>query len=162
MADAALSCIDVEKFKLPKVYLEWGKTFVIEFDIRINEWHGDNVKMLNAFKFTATDSDDDDMQSDNLPSLKIYKEGYIEILNTDSKYSTKFDFELEKVHHVMIKQFKKDSKYWYEIVIDDQTKVDEENTNVYSYSTVSLYVNREVDDSFTSDYGYICNLIVGK
>ena len=122
-------------------YHDWGDVFSIDFDIRVNVLPSKSDEMLNVLRFTANDQDNDN-HGDSLPSVMVSHESsllFFTSLNDDPKYLTKFDFDIETVHHITIQQLKKDSRYWYEIVIDGESIVKKENTNINSYPSVILY-----------------------
>ena len=124
---------------MPKrVYNNFGDTFSIEFDIRVNEQPSE---VLSAFRFSATDGNGD-THGDYLPAVMVNEEGQIQILtslNDYPSYSTNFEYVEGQVHHVNINQLKKNNEYFYEVIVDGNSIVEEQNRNAYSYPSVNLY-----------------------
>ena len=144
------------------MYSDFGDVFTIDFDIRVNVMP---TTTLNVFQFT--DSYGDDNNNDySLPTVMVNPDSSLRILtslNNNANYGTDFNFILERLHHVTIKQFKENNRIWYEIIIDGETIEEKvENKNFNKYPTVNLMLSNNVQDSFTSEYGYVCNLKVGK
>jgi hypothetical protein len=73
-------------------------------------------------------------------------------------FETKATILLGETYHVIIHQSKIDSKYWYEIIINNESKLKEENTNPKSYSTVRFYTSDSFYHTFSSGIGNVCNL----
>ena len=73
-------------------------------------------------------------------------------------FETKATILLGETYHVIIQQSKIDSKYWYEIIINNESKLKEENTIPKSYSTVRFYTSDSFYDTFSSGIGNVCNL----
>jgi len=162
---AAQGCgrgLDIKKGKLTKEYQDWGKEFEIEFDIVVNKLP--NGEWLNVFHFTGTKEGCCGL-GDRIPALFINKGGYFHFttaLDDDGNYYKNFNFELETTYHVTIQQLKINSKYWYDIIINNERKFREENKNPKSYSTVLFYNSDPWFDSFTYEFGHICNLKVDQ
>ena len=95
----------------------------------------------------------------------------IENYTIDNATYRQYDLELGKTYQITIKQFKASGTYWYEIIIDDESKLKIEIPHQpISYSNVIAYTSHKnfsgipgLDisvDSFTSDFGSICNFKV--
>ena len=81
------------------------------------------------------------------------------ILNPSfEKSTTKATILLGETYHVIIQQSKIESKYWYEIIINNESKLKEENTIPNSYSTVRFYTSDSFYPTFSSGIGKVCNL----
>ena len=152
------SCQEFEKGKLNEQYQNWGNVFSIEFDIMItklpiSEW-------MNVFHFTGTNGNCCGI-GDRIPALFINKAGYFHFtmaINNNGNYQKNIDFELGKTYHVTIQQSIIGDKFWYEILINDESKLKLENSNPKTFSSVHLYTSDSWYESFTSDFGTVCNL----
>ena len=139
-------------------YQNWGNVFLIEFDIvitklPINDW-------MNIFHFTGTTKDCCSI-GDRIPALFINRAGFFHFctaMNNNGNYCKNINFELGKTYHVIIQQSKSGNKFWYEILINDESKMKIEKPNPKTFSTVHLYTSDPWFDSFTSNFGNVCNL----
>ena len=141
-----------------KEYPNWGDIYSIEFDIVITKLS--NEVWMNVFHFTAT-NENCCGHGDRVPALFINKAGefgFRTSLNDNGNYLKDFTFVLGKTYHVTIQQSKEGNKYWYEVIIDDDSILREENKNPKTYSTVHLYTSDPWYDPFSSDFGNICNV----
>ena len=114
----------------------------------------------NVFHFTATNENCCD-QGDRVPALFIHKYGFFHFatsLNDDGDYFHQHFFVLGKTYHVTIQQSIEDNKYWYEISIDGDSILREENKKPKSYSIVHLYTSDPWHNPFSSDLGNVCNV----
>jgi len=149
---------DIKKGELTKEYQNWGKAFLIEFDIVVNKLP--NGEWMNVFHFTGNKKDCCGL-GDRIPALFINKGGYFHFttaLDDDGNNQKNINFVLETIYHVTIQQSNIDSKYWYEIIMNNESKLKKENMNPKSYSTVRFYNSDPWFDSFTYEFGHICNL----
>ena len=149
--------LDITKGSLTKEYHNWGDIYSIEFDVVVTKL---NENWMNVFHFTATNENCCD-NGDRVPALFINKAGYFHFttsLNDNGNYWKDFTFVLGKTYHVIIQQSKEDNKYWYEIIIDGDSLLREENKSPKTYSTVDLYTSDPWHDPFSSDFGNVYNL----
>ena len=120
-----------------------------------------NADRMNVFHFTASNESCCDL-GDRVPALVIFKDGYFHFttsLNDNGNYLEKsFAFVPDKNYHVTIQQSKDGNKYWYEIIIDGDSILREQNMNPQTYSTVKLYTSDPWHDPFSSDFGNVCNV----
>ena len=135
-------------------YQTWGDVYSIEFDIVVNQLPPKGS--LNVFVFILTNG------LERIPSLNVKYDGQFVIKNTAlSGYSGKsIQFETGELYHVAIEQSKIKSKYWYEILIDDEVKEKIENTDPQSFSDVQFYTSGLFENSvgsFTNQFGSVCN-----
>ena len=151
------SCLDIPQDVPKMVYYNFGDTFSIEFDIRVYELPSE---VLSAFRFSATDGNGD-AHGDNIPAVFVNQEGQIQIvtsLNDYPSYSTNFEYVEGRVHHVNINQLKKNDGYFYEIIIDGNSIVEEQNKKAKSYPTVNLYTRlSKIQGSLSHHHTIICH-----
>ena len=125
------------------MYDDWSGAFSIEFDIRVDSLPNQDVEVLNVFRFTATEGDNN-ADGNSIPELMVSHEGFF-MFHNDANYLTKFEFDIGTVYHVRIQQLKEHSVYWYEIIINGESiMAKQENGHVKSYPTVSLYAGWEL------------------
>ena len=149
-------CRDIAKGKKFKEFQNWGLLYTVEFEITVtNAGSG----WTNVFHFTANDNNY--AYGDRIPALFINSDGYFHIcsaVNGNKNFCQNFDFEIGKQYQIIIKQSIVGGKYWYEILIDGESKFQIENTQPQSFSSVKLYTSDPWYNSFTSDFGSICNV----
>ena len=141
-----------------KEFKNWGKEYKIEFAIKVDKLPTAN--WTNVFHFTAHDSNNG-QYGDRIPAVFILKNGKAHIcsaVNDEKNFCKNYNFELGKKYQATINQFKKDGKYWYEIIIDGKSKFIIENSNPKSFVNVKLYVSDPWHASFSSDLGMIYNV----
>ena len=151
-------CQKIEKGKLSKHYQNWGNVFQISFDIVVTRLPYSS--WMNVFHFTATNRNCCG-HGDRIPALYINRNGhfyFISLLNNNGNYYRAVKFELGVTYHVTIQQSKSGDNFWYEILINGESKLKIENSNPKVFSTVRLYTSDPWHDSFTSDFGSVCNL----
>ena len=112
-----------------------------------------------------------------IPAMSIVMDGingnsYFLFENFRSPWYQQYDLELGKTYQITIKQFKASETYWYEIIIDGESKFKIEIPEPKSYSNVRAYTSYEMKingfdfgmglfyDPFTSDFGSVCNFKV--
>ena len=79
------------------------------------------------------------------------------MVNDNNHNHNKFKIELGTLYHVVIHQIKDDdNKYWFEIIIDGESKWKLENFIPKTFSTINFYTSSPWYDSFTYEYGYVC------
>ena len=150
-------CQVIEKGKVLRMYENWGKYFSIQFDIVVKKLP--KSTWLNVFHFTA--GGNFEKLGDRIPGLWINKKGrfyFCTSLNNNKDLWKLIDFKLGQTYHVTITQSNISNKFWYEIKIDNETKLKIENSNPQSWSKVYLYTSNPWVDAFTSEFGSICNL----
>ena len=152
-------CWDIKKGWLAKEFQNWGNSFSVEFDIQVTKLSSGDWQ--NVFHFTASNQEFGENHGDRIPALWINKAGFFLIvssLNDNGNYYTNVDFQLGKTYQFTIQQIKKDGKYWYEIIIDGNSTLKLENNNPLNFSSVYLYASDPWFESFTSEFGSICNI----
>ena len=99
---------------------------------------------------------------DSIPSLFISNDGkfmFHSSVNNNFNHGLDIDFELNTMYNVSIgQQIDEDGKYWYEILIDGDSKLKIENKNHRSYTNVKLYASDSFVDPFISNFGSICQV----
>ena len=99
---------------------------------------------------------------DSIPSLFISNDGkfmFRSSVNNNFNHGLDIDFELNTMYNVSIgQQIDEDGKYWYEILIDGDSKLKIENKNHRSYTNVKLYASDSYFDPFITNVGSICNV----
>ena len=99
---------------------------------------------------------------DSIPSLFISNDGkfmFRSSVNNNFNHGLDIDFELNTMYNVSIgQQIDEDGKYWYEILIDGDSKLKIENKNHRSYTNVKLYASDSFVDPFISNFGSICQV----
>ena len=133
----------------------WGKEYKIEFGIKVlklpsEEW-------TNVFHFTAYDNNIE-KYGDRIPAVFILNNGQAYVcsaINDDKNFCKVYTFELGKKYQATIQQFKKDGKYWYEIIIDGKSEFKIENGNPKSFANVKFYRSDPWYPPFSSDLGMI-------
>ena len=142
-------------------YKNWGEIFKIEFDIKVTKLS--TKEWMNVFHFTINENLN--QYGDRIPTLFINKDGKFysfTAISGDLSHVVKFDFELEKLHKVIIQQFKESEKYWYEIIMDGESKVKIENKQPQSFSSVKFYASNPWYEPFSSEFGCIGNIKISK
>ena len=155
-------CWNIEKSLLIEDIQNWDETYSVKFEILVkklptSEW-------MNVFHFTAT-NDNCCRTGDRIPAVWIHKDGYFHIctsLNGNANACKNIGFELEKTYQVTIKQVKDGRQYFYEIIVDGISKFKEENKKPLKFPTVSLYGSDPWYDSFTSEFGSLCNFALNQ
>ena len=140
----------------------WGQTYSVNFEILVKKlppslW-------LNVFHFTAT-NDNCCGTGDRIPAVWIHKDGYFHIctsLNGNANACKYIGFELEKTYQVTIRQVKDGRQYFYEIIVDGISRFKEENKKPLKFSTVSLYGSDSWYDSFTTEFGSLCDVAINR
>ena len=147
---------------MKKEIKNWDQTYSVNFEISVKKLP--TSLWLNVFHFTAT-NDDVGTNGDRIPGLWINKDGYFHIctsLNGNANACKNIGFELEKTYQVTIKQVKDGRQYFYEIIVDGISKFKEENKKPLKFSSVSLYGSDPWYDSFTSEFGSLCNVAINQ
>ena len=122
------------------------------------------VSWLNVFHFTANNRNMG-KHGDRIPALFINRHGYFHIVssvNDKPNYWKNFNFELGKTYKITIQQTKIGSKYWYEIILNGDSMLRVENKNPLEFSDVHLYESDPWYDSFSADFGSICNVNIDQ
>ena len=144
--------MDIVDGKVLQEFQNWGKLYSVEFEITVtNPGSG----WTNVFQFAPG------IGGGRIPAFFINSDGYFHICSavSDNKnYCYNFFFELEKQHQITIKQFNSSGKYWYEIIIDGESKIKKENTQPKSFASVNFYASNGVENTFSTDLGSICNV----
>jgi hypothetical protein len=156
------SCWNIENGLLKKEIKNWDQTYSVNFEISVKKLP--TSLWLNVFHFTATNNDIG-THGDRIPGMWINKDGYFHIctsLNGNANACKNIGFELEKTYQVTIKQVKDGRQYFYEIIVDGISKFKEENKKPLKFSSVSLYGSDPWYDSFTSEFGSLCNVAINQ
>ena len=152
--------MDVEKGKLVKEFQNWGNVYSIQFNIVVTKLSSQT--WTNVFHFSGTKKNCCGL-GDRIPGLWINRGSFFRIVSTVNKignFKKNIPFELGKLYHVNIQQSKIDEKYWYEILIDGETKLKIENFNPLSFSSVKFYASDPWHSTFTSDFGQISGVTI--
>ena len=148
--------MNITRANMVKEYQNWGDVYTIEFDIIVTEIPPTSS---SVFRFTAGNEDCCN-KVDRIPALFVTQAGEFFIANTKMGAFV-FAFELGKTYQITIRYFKECEKYWYEILIDGNSKFKIESTNPESFSNVKFYAGDPWHDPFSSDFGSICNVKIG-
>ena len=144
--------MDIEQEKVFQEFQNWGKLYTVDFQLTIKnvpKWD-----FVNVFWFT-----DDWYMGKEMPGLSIYdKEIWIVTSIGEEPEHFFYDFELGKKYHITVKQFKASGTYWYEVIIDGESKFKKENTQPQAFPDVKLYTSAPHITSFSSEMGSLCNL----
>ena len=139
-------------------FQKWGDVYLVEFDIAVANLPSAE---LNVFRFTSTTGNYNG-DGDRIPALFVNNFGkfmFRSSVNNNYNYGLDVNFELGKMYHVIIRQqIKEDGKYWYEILIDGDSKLKIENKSPRSYTNVKLYASESFNDPFITNIGSICNV----
>ena len=140
-------------------YENWGEIFKIEFDIRITKH---SSALLNVIHFTANDNGA--ANGDRIPAVWVLGEKllFFSAISGDHNHQEKLDYELGQMHNIIIAQYKELNKYWFQIIIDGESKVKIQNTQPQSFSRVKLYASDPWFDPFSSEFGCIGNIKISK
>ena len=117
------------------------------------------LEITNVFHVTA--DGDYANYGDRIPLLNIHKDGYFQVcssVNWDKNYCITKDIVLGKPHQMAIIQYKQSQKYWYKVIIDDETEELMENHQARSFPNVKFYLSDPWTASFSSNLGSVCNL----
>ena len=156
-------CWYMQKNHLVKNYDSWGKVFSISFSITV--FKSQSWDWTNVFHFTA--DGDNEKFGDRIPALFINKNKYFQIcsaVNDVGNYCKKYYFELRKEYSIMISQYQKGNKYFFQIIIDNVIKLEVENTQAKYFLNVKFYASNPWSFSgFHSDLGKACdfNIVSG-
>ena len=146
---------NIKKNQLVTEFKNWGKEYKIEFAIKVDKFTTD--ERTNVFHFTANDNNIG-KYGDRIPAVFIHRNGYFLVcsaFNDHNNFCKDYKFELGKKYHAIIQQFKKDGKYWYEIIIDGKSEFKIENGNPKSFANVKFYRSDPWYPPFSSDLGMI-------
>ena len=149
-------CWEIVQGKVVQEFQNWSVIYSVEFDITVTN---PGFGWTNVFHFTA--NGDQANYGDRIPALFINSDGYFHIcsaVNDIVSYCESTAFELGKQYQITIRQFKSGGTYWYEIIIDGESKIKIENTQPQSFSSVKLYTSNPWYNHFSSDLGSICNV----
>ena len=134
-----------------KEFKNWGKEYKIEFAIKVDKLPTAN--WTNVFHFIAHDNIIG-QYGDHIPAVYIHKSGYFRVSSAVNK---DYNFKLGKKYQATIQQFKKQGKYWYEIITDGESyKI--ENEKPKNFENVKLYASDPWYAPFSSDIGMIQNV----
>ena len=140
----------------------WGEQFKIEFDIKITKLP---TITRNVLHFTANDKDCCD-NGNRIPAVYVLGDKLKVISSISGNYNyeaVSFACVLEQMYHVIIQQYKGlTDDYWFEIIIDDESKFKIQNKFQRSFSNVKFYASNPWLDPFSSEFGSIGNITISK
>ena len=131
--------------------------FTIGFLIKVNTLP--SATWTNVFHFTA--DADNGKYGDRIPALYIHKDGYFQVcsaINGNQNCDANINFEVGKQYRMIIIQYKRSNKYWYEVMVDSKRQLQVENTDAKNFPSVKFYASDPWKASFSSDLGSVCNL----
>ena len=152
----------ITKNKLVKEFQNWGKAFKVEFTIKVTKLP--TKTWTNVFHFTANNGDRE-TYGDRIPGLWIHNSGNFYVCSAVSgitDYAKFVNLELGKEHQMTIQQLLEvdsdqgTSRYWYEIILDGESKFLIENRQPKSFANVKLYASDPWYEPFSSDLGHVC------
>ena len=151
--------LDITQGMVVKEYQNWGDVYTIQFDIKVT-----NVPsiLVNVFQFIVND---DVGTYGPISALWITEDEHFYIcsaINGDKDFCESFCFALGMDHQITMQQFKDNGKYWYQILIDGKTKLMIENTQPESFPIVNFYASDQWNETFSSEFGSIGNVKIGK
>jgi hypothetical protein len=156
------SCWDIKKGRLAKKFQNWGDVYVIKFQIVVTKMP--TSLWTSVFHLTGTNENCCD-HGDRIPAFWINSNGYFSIessVNNNGNYWKHIPIELGKTYQVTIQQVKDGKKYWYEIIINGDSKLKVENKKPLTFSNVDLYGSDPWHHSFSSDFGSFCNVEINR
>ena len=137
-----------------KEYQYWGDLYTVEFDLTVKAIPPP-TSSKSIIRFT------EGTEVDRIPALFLTGKG--EIMFANSKLGPYyFGIEVGKTYQMTIQHFKECKKYWYEIIVDGISKFKIENTSPEIFSNVKFFAGDPWHEPFSSDYGSICNVRIGK
>ena len=145
--------VKIAKGRHLDTFRKWGPSYTVEFDITASKFTPEdsyNGWNTNIFHFS-------DLKTLNHNSLSVY------LAKKDIRFRNggfteyKFNATLEQQYHVVIRQQYSKSKAMYEIEIDGEIVLSEENKEPKELSNVMIYASNPWRFSFTSQYGKLEN-----
>ena len=115
--------------------------------------------MTSVFRFTSTHQDNDDHGA-RIPAFFVKKSSAFLLrtsLGNNQNFGITFNYVIGETYHVVIQQYKYESKYWFKVIVNDEVKEDIENEKPQSFSNVRFYTSDEFWPSFSYKYGIVCN-----
>ena len=159
-------CWDVVRGKEVQKIKNWGKLFMVQFEITIsNSGEG----WINVFHFTA--HSDNSNYGDRIPAMWIKRNNGSEAgrfhiasaISDDKDMNKEYDYELGKKYQITIKQFKdNENMHWYEIIINTESIFKMQNIAPQSFPNVKLYASDPWYSSFSSYHGSVCNFSISS
>ena len=144
-------------------FKNWGENFKIEFNIKITKQPGDYI---NVIHFTANGNGL--VYGDRIPAVYIRggKVYFFSAINGNFNHNYQFDYQLKHMYHIIIKQYKGKGynglAYWFEIIIDGESKFKIQNTQQKSFPNVKFYASDPWYDPFSSEFGCFGNITISK
>ena len=151
--------LDLTQGAVVKEYQKWGDAYTVQFDIKLTKVPS---TLVNVFQFIVND---DVATYGPIPALWITEDGNFYICSTVSgnkNFCRSFCFTVGRNYQITIQQFKHIEKHWYQIIIDDVSKLKIENTQPESFPSVYFYASDQWNETFSSDFGSIGNVKIGK
>ena len=157
--------MDIAKDKVYQEFQSWGKLYTVEFEIIPTNLplHG----VTNVFNFNAAGTVNQYGQGSygaRTPGLFIFQGGFSICSAVNGNWNNcandLIEIESGKHYQITIKQFKDSEAYWYEIIINGESKLLIENKQPQHFSSVKLYTSDPWHDSFSTDMGKICNFMI--
>ena len=149
-----------------KEFVNWGHSYIIDFTITINKGYTPEDHLANVFHMTA--DGDNEKYGDRIPAVYANKNGTFRIdmsmgLMTPDGPKRKnlkwsYNLRLGVQYQITVQQYQESGIYKYEILVDDISKLKEQNYIPTSFPSVKFYQSDSYMDSFNSDWGKICNL----
>ena len=135
--------------------------YSIQFEITVTKLSSD---WANVFQFSAR-YNGWLTYGDRKPAFHINPSGSFHFSSSVSGkiHFHDIDFELGKLYQITIQQLNVDGKYWYEIIIDGETKLKIENTSPH-FSNAILFASNTMhnEKAFSTDMGRICNVKIKR
>ena len=144
-----------------KTYPTWNKVYRVSFSVIVNKLP--HAKWTNVIHFTT--GGNAGVYGYRNPAVWINKGSQsfyiISAVSGNLNYHSKgYKFSLGKQYDITIQQSIQNSKYWYEILINNILRLRVHNTKPIIFSNVKEYISDPWHISFTSDIGTIFNLKV--
>ena len=157
-------CWDISKGKILQEFTEWGRVFSIQFEITVTNIP--SGQYANVFQFSSRKLNWPFYRhGDNKPGFYINKAGSFHFSSAVSgkNHYHDVDLELGKLYQITIQQLNVGGKYWYEIIIDGETKLKIENTCPH-FSNAILFTSNTMynEKAFSTDMGRICNVKIKR
>ena len=146
--------VKIAKGRHLDTFRKWGPSYRVEFDITASKFTPEdsyNGWNTNIFHFS-----DSTTLNQKLPVVYLTRKNIQFRNNGFTIYDLK-NLTLDQQYHVVIRQQYSNKKAMYEIEIDGQIVLSEENKEPKELSNVMIYASNPWRPSFTSQYGKLEN-----
>ena len=117
-------------------------------------------ELKNVFRFSGFGPNSNPIYGDRIPGLWI-RDGFFMVssaVNGDIHYFKLIGFVIGRQYQMSIKQYLDGGEYWFEIIVDGESKEKIVNNQPKSFPNVKLYASDpSLGEPFSSDFGNVCN-----